>query len=189
MQRLLDAMTDAPTLVRNGRLDVIATNPLGRALLSPAFADRSTQTNLARFTFIDPHGRDFFVDWNDVANTTVAILRTEAGRDPSDRYLTDLVGELATRSDEFRVRWAAHDVRLHDHGTKRFHHPVVGDLALTFEELPLPADPGLTMTAYTAEPGSASRDALGLLASWAATLDDETRAADGRQQAQLDEPA
>jgi transcriptional regulator with XRE-family HTH domain len=62
MQRLLDAMTDAPTVVRNGRLDVIATNPLGRALLSPAFTDPATPTNLARFTFISPHGRDFFVD-------------------------------------------------------------------------------------------------------------------------------
>ena len=173
MQRLLDAMTGAPTLVRNGRLDVIATNPLGRALLAPAFADPATPTNLARFTFLDPTGRDFFVDWDDVANTTVAILRTEAGRDPADRNLTDLIGELATRSDEFRTRWAAHDVRLHDHGTKRFHHPVVGDLALTFEELPLPADPGLTMTAYTAEPGTASHDALALLASWAATPDPE----------------
>ena len=173
MQRLLDAMTGAPTVVRNGRLDVIASNPLGRALLAPAFVDPTTPTNLARFTFIDPAARDFFVDWDDVANTTVAILRTEAGRDPADRNLTDLVGELATRSDEFRTRWAAHHVRLHDHGTKRFHHPVVGDLALTFEELPLPADPGLTMTAYTAEPGTASHDALALLASWAATPDPE----------------
>jgi transcriptional regulator with XRE-family HTH domain len=103
MQRLLDAMTAAPTLVRNGRLDVIATNPLGRALLSPAFVDPATPTNLARFTFIDPAGREFFVDWDDVANATVAILRTEAGRDPADRNLTDLIGELATRSDEFRT--------------------------------------------------------------------------------------
>jgi MmyB-like transcription regulator ligand binding domain len=175
MQRLLDAMTAAPALVRNGRLDVIATNPLDRALLSPAFVDPATPTNLARFTFIDPTAREFFVDWDDVANATVAILRTEAGRDPTDRNLTDLIGELATRSDEFRTRWAAHDVRLHDHGAKRFHHPVVGDIVLTFEELPLPADPGLTMTAYTAEPGSASHDALALLASWAATPDHEAR--------------
>ena len=139
------------------------------------FADPATPTNLARFTFIDPTAREFFVDWDDVANATVAILRTEAGRDPADRNLTDLIGELATRSDEFLTRWAAHNVRLHDHGAKRFHHPVVGDLALSFEELPLPADPGLTMTAYTAEPGSASHDALALLASWAATPDHESR--------------
>jgi transcriptional regulator with XRE-family HTH domain len=174
MQRLLDAMTAAPTLVRNGRLDVIATNPLGRALFAPAFTDPTSPTNLARFTF-DPHGREFFVDWDDVANATVSILRAEAARDPGDRNLTDLVGELATRSDEFRTRWAAHNVRLHDHGTKRFHHPIVGDLALTFEELPLPADPGLTMTAYTAETGSPSHDALALLASWLATPNDDVR--------------
>ena len=132
--------------------------------------------NLARFTFVDPRGLEFFVDWDDVANATVAILRAEAGRDPGDRNLTDLVGELAARSDEFRTRWAAHNVRLHDHGAKRFHHPVVGDLTLTFEELPLPADTGLTMTAYTAEPGSASHDGLALLASWAASPHDPEHA-------------
>ena len=172
MQRLLDSMTGAPTIVRNGRLDVIATNTLGRALLAPAFVvptPRRTWPGSRSST----RRHDFFVDWDDIANTTVAILRTEAGRDPADRNLTDLVGELATRSDEFRTRWAAHNVRLHDHGTKRFHHPVVGDLALTFEELPLPADPGLTMTAYTAEPGTTSHDALVCLASWAATPDPE----------------
>ena len=105
-----------------------------------------------------------------MANASVALLRVEAGRNPGDRNLSDLVGELATRSDDFRTRWAAHNVRLHDHGQKRFHHPIVGNLTLTFEELPLPADTGLTFTAYTAEPGSPAHDALALLASWAATL-------------------
>ncbi len=171
MQRLLDAMTDAPALVRNARLDVVAANRLGRALFSPAFADPATPTNLARFTFVDDQATEFFPDWDDVANATVALLRIQAGRDPGDRNLSDLVGELATRSDEFRVRWAGHNVRLHDHGDKRFHHPVVGDLTLSFEELPLPADTDLTITAYTAEPGSASHDGLILLASWAATPD------------------
>ena len=174
MQRLLDAMHDAPALVRNARLDVMAVNQLGRALFSPAFADPATPTNLARFTFLDEHATEFFLDWDDVANATVALLRVEAGRNPNDRNLSDLVGELATRSDDFRIRWAGHNVRLHDHGDKRFHHPVVGDLTLSFEELPLPADPGLTITAYTAEPGTASHDALSLLASWAATTDQTT---------------
>ena len=174
MQRLLNAMHDAPALVRNARLDVVATNRLGRALLSPAFTNPAAPTNLARFTFIDAQAREFFPDWDDVANATVALLRVEAGRNPRDHNLSDLVGELATRSDEFRVRWAGHNVRLHDHGDKRFHHPVVGDLTLAFEELPLPADPGLTITAYTAEPGTASHDALALLASWAATPDQST---------------
>src|SRR5215217_3796205 len=79
--------------------------------------------------------------------------------------------ERVIHSPKFRVRWAGHNVRLHDHGNKRFHHPVVGDLTLSFEELPVPADPGLTITAYTAESGTASHDALALLASWAATPD------------------
>jgi hypothetical protein len=171
IQRLLDAMTDAPTLVRNSRLDVVVANRFGRALFSPVFIDPTTPANLARFTFLDPQAPDFFPDWDDVANATVALLRIHAGRDPGDRTVSDLVGELATRSDEFRTRWAAHNVRLHDHGDKRFHHPVVGDLTLFFEELPLPADTGLTMTAYTAEPGTASHDGLTLLASWAATAE------------------
>jgi hypothetical protein len=172
VQRLLDAMTDAPALVRNDRLDVLAANPLGRALFAPAFTDpASTSTNLARFTFTDARAREFFVDWDDVANATVAILRAQAARDPGDSGLSDLVGELGTRSDEFRSRWAAHNVRLHDSGTKRFHHPVIGELTLSFEELPLPADQGLTITAYTAEPGTPSHDGLTLLASWAATIE------------------
>jgi transcriptional regulator with XRE-family HTH domain len=176
MQRLLDAMTDAPAFIRNGRLDVVAANQLGRALYAPVFSDPANPTNLARFTFVDPQAPAFFPDWDDVANTTVALLRVEAGRDPGDRNLSDLVGELATRSDEFRTRWAAHNVRLHDHGDKRFHHPVVGDLTLSFEELPLPADTGLTMTAFTAEPDTAAHDAITLLASWAATTEPTQRA-------------
>jgi transcriptional regulator with XRE-family HTH domain len=169
IQRLLDAIHDAPALVRNARLDVLAANRLGRALLAPAFANAATPANLARFTFLDEQATELFTDWEDVANATVALLRVEAGRNPGDRNLSDLVGELATRSDDFRIRWAGHNVRLHDHGDKRFHHPLVGDITLSFEELPFPADPGLTITAYTAEPGTASHDALALLASWAAT--------------------
>jgi transcriptional regulator with XRE-family HTH domain len=185
LQRLLDAMTDAPAFVRNGRLDILAANLLGRALYEPMFTEPATPTNLARFTFSDPAALEFFPDWDDVANTTVALLRVEAGRDPNDRSLSDLVGELATRSDQFRTRWAAHNVRLHDHGDKRFHHPVVGDLSLSFEVLPLPADTGLTMTVYTAEADSASQAGLTILASWAATPDgiggpDKTPTPDGR---------
>jgi transcriptional regulator with XRE-family HTH domain len=171
IQRILDAMSDAPAFIRNGRLDILTANRLGYALYAPVFANPARPANLARFRFLDPLSTGFYPDWDDSANTTVALLRTEAGRDPYDRALSDLVGELSTRSDEFRVRWAAHNVRLHHTGVKRFHHPVVGDLSLAFEAMPLPADPGLTLTAYSAEPGSASHDGLRLLASWAATLD------------------
>ncbi|GAA4632610.1 helix-turn-helix transcriptional regulator [Actinoallomurus vinaceus] len=179
IQRLLDSMTDAPAFVRNGRLDVLAANRLGRALYSPVFDDPARPVNLARFRFLNSRARDFYPDWEDSANTTVALLRTEAGRDPHDRALQDLIGELATRSEEFRTLWAAHNVRLHHTGVKNFHHPVVGDLSLPFEAMPLPADPGLTLTAFSAEPGTPAQDALNLLGSWAASLEqtDETQEA------------
>ena len=169
--RILESMTSTPAFVRNGRLDVLAVNPLGRALYSPVFDDPARPANLARFCFLDPQSRDFYPDWDDVARATVALLRTEAGRDPCNRGLTDLVGELATRSEEFRAGWAAHNVRLHQTGTKHFRHPVVGLVDVAFDAMPLPTheDRGLTMTCYSAEPGSPSDDALKLLASWAAT--------------------
>jgi transcriptional regulator with XRE-family HTH domain len=169
VQSLLDAMTDAPAFVRNGRLDILAVNPLGQALYSPAFAGSARPVNLARFCFLDRTAEDFYPDWAGAADTTVNLRRTEAGRDPYNKDLTDLVGELATRSDDFRTRWAAHNVRLHHTGVKQFQHPVVGRLDLAFEAMPLPADPGLTLTAYSAEAGTPAHDALRLLASWAAT--------------------
>ncbi|MFI7130712.1 helix-turn-helix transcriptional regulator [Nonomuraea sp. NPDC050153] len=172
IQHLLDSMTDAAAYVRNGRLDIIAANRLARALYAPVFDDPARPVNLARFRFLNPRARDFYPDWEESAHTTVALLRTEAGRDPYDRALTDLVGELATRSEEFRALWAAHNVRLHHTGVKNFHHPVVGHLSLPFEAMPLPADPGLTLTAFSAEPGTAAHDTLTLLASWASTVDE-----------------
>jgi transcriptional regulator with XRE-family HTH domain len=171
VQRILDAITDAPADVRNGRRDILAANRLGYALYSELFIDAVRPANIARFVFLSPRAREFFPDWEGAANDLVANLRTEAGRNPHDRGLQDLVGELSTRSQEFRTRWAAHNVRQHQTGRKQLHHPVVGDLELTYEVLALPADPGLSLVVYGAEPGSASQDALKLLASWAATLD------------------
>ncbi len=167
VQRILDSITDAPAFVRNARLDVLAWNRLGEAFYSEQFADAVRPVNSARFLFLNPRATEFFVDWETIANDAVGILRAEACRDPYDRRLSDLIGELSTRSEEFRVRWAAHNVKLHRTGVKRFHHPVVGDLTLDYESLELPADPGHTMVVYTAEPGSPSRQALDLLASWA----------------------
>jgi transcriptional regulator with XRE-family HTH domain len=169
LQHLLDAMTGAPAFVRNGRLDVLAANALARALYSPVFDGQPEPVNLARFCFLDPRAESFYPDWEDAANTTVALLRTEAGRDPYDKDLTDLIGEMSTRSEDFRGRWAAHEVRLHRSGTKHFHHPVVGRLDLAFEALAITSDSRLTLTAYTAAPGTPSADALALLASWTAT--------------------
>ncbi len=172
VQRILDAITGAPAFVRNGRMDILAANRLGRAFYSPHFDSPHGPPNSARFIFLDPRATDFYVEWEQVATDAVAILRSEAGRDPYDRDLSDLVGELSTRSETFRTRWAAHNVRFHDTGSKRFHHPVVGDLGLTFETMQLAADAGLMLFVYTAEPGSKSEEALNLLASWVATLDE-----------------
>jgi hypothetical protein len=169
VHHLLDAMTTAVAFVRNGRLDVLAVNPLGRAFYTPVLDPPARPANLARYCFLDPSAGEFYPDWAEAADTTVALLRTEAGRDPYNRALTDLVGELATRSDAFRTRWAAHDVRLHHTGAKRFRHPLVGDLTVGFNAMELPADPGLTLTVYTADPGSESAEKLALLASWGAT--------------------
>ncbi|GID92124.1 helix-turn-helix domain-containing protein [Amorphoplanes digitatis] len=167
--RILELMTGIPAFVNNGRGDVIAANPLTQALYAPMFDDATRPPNHARFAFLNPRARDFWRDWERIATTTVAMLRAEAGRDPYDKSLTDLVGELCTRSEEFRIRWAAHDVRLHNTGVKQFRHPVVGDIDLNFETMQLTADPGLYMTLLSAPAGSTADDALRLLASWAAT--------------------
>ena len=176
VQRMIDAMTGAPAFVQNGRLDILAANALGRALFSELYVDPVRPVNPARFVFLSPRAPDFYGDWERAANDTVAILRTEAGRDPYDSSLSDLVGELSTRSEEFRTRWASHNVRIHRTGAKDLHHPVVGDLSLTYEMLDLSADSGLVIVAYTAEPGSKSAEALDLLASWTATLDEADEA-------------
>jgi transcriptional regulator with XRE-family HTH domain len=176
VQRVLDTITTAPAWVRNGRADVMATNSLGRALYWPLFDGSTTRPNTARFTFLDPRAVDFYGDWDRTASDMVAVLRAEAGRNPFDRGLTDLIGELSTRSEDFRTRWAAHNVLFHRTGRKLLHHPVVGDLDLTYEALELTSTPGLTLLVYTAEPDSATQDSLNLLASWAATTAEQESA-------------
>jgi len=183
VQQILDTI-GSPALVRNARVDYLAANPLGRALYAPLFESREQPANSARFTFLDPAAVEFYPDWDRVSSDLVAHLRSEAGRNPYDRGLSDLVGELSTRSDEFRVRWAAHNVRFHRTGVKRIHHPVVGELSLSYEAMELSADPGLTISVYAAEPDSASAQALDLLASWTATpaeLDDAAVDDDARR--------
>jgi transcriptional regulator with XRE-family HTH domain len=175
LQLILDGITGGPAFVRNGRLDILGSNALGRAVYSDLYDSREATPpgrpmNLARYCFLDLDRADrFYPDWGLAADQTVAILRAEAGHDPYDKDLKDLVGELSMRSDEFRVRWGTHDVRRHATGVKHFIHPVVGPLDLVFEGTELMADPGLSLLLYTAEPGSATADALRLLASWTAT--------------------
>jgi transcriptional regulator with XRE-family HTH domain len=170
VQRILDSMT-SPAYVRNGRLDILAANALGKALYAPVFEGTSNPPNMARFIFLGAKAPDFFDRWDDIAHDAVAILRTEAGRDPHDRRLSDLIGELSTCSEEFRVRWAAHNVKFHRTGTKNLHHPVVGELTLAYEALELPGDTGQRILVYIAEPASRSQQALDLLASWGVTPD------------------
>ncbi|TDQ02463.1 MULTISPECIES: helix-turn-helix domain-containing protein [Microbacteriaceae] len=165
---MLEAVTEGIAVVRNPQSDVIAFNALARAFYAPMIGDGGRTPNFARFQFLDPASRDFYPDWDLFADMCVAMMRAEAGRDPHNPALQELVGELSTRSDEFRRLWGAHNVRTHGTGTKRFHHPVVGDVTLAFEELAVTAEPGHVVLVYTAEPGSESAQKLRLLASWAA---------------------
>ena len=168
VQQLLDAMTGAAAHIGNERLDILGANALGRALFLEMF-DGQERPNAARFVFLDPRARDFYLDWDRIARDVVATLRSAAGRNPYDRDLSDLVGELSTRSEEFRQHWAKHDVRFHISGVKRYHHAQVGDLELNYERLEVVFDTGLTIFTFTADPGTRSAEALSLLGSWAAT--------------------
>lgn len=169
LQWILDAVTVGPAFVRNGRMDLLAANALARAFYRDVYEMPGQPPNLARFTFLDERGYAFHPDWQAFAEVVVAILRTEAARDPHNKELHDLIGELCTRSDAFRRRWAAHDVRHHGAGFKTFRHPIVGEMTLAYEGLEMAAEPGLTLTIYTAEPGTPSAERLRLLASWAAS--------------------
>lgn len=169
-QTMLDAIAGAPAFIRNGRMDLVATNALARAFYSEIHDATGDRPNFARFTYLHrDRSERLYGDWDRAANTDVAILRAEAGRAPHDKGLQDLIGELSTRSEEFRRRWAAQDVRQHSTGTKTFHHPVVGDLEVDFQAMELVAERAVTLTIYTAEPASPTAERLQLLASWAAT--------------------
>lgn len=170
LQQVLDAITDAPAWIRNGRHDILAMNQLARALYSPVLADPRRPANTTRFVYLNAEAaREFFVDYDKVVRDAAAMLRLEAGRNPHDEELVALIGELSTRSELFRQRWASQDVRFHRSGRKRLRHPVVGQLDLDFEAMELPSEPGLALNIYTAAAGTPSADGLKLLASWAAS--------------------
>lgn len=169
LQQILDAITDAPAWIRNAQFDILAANQLSRALWASLYADPRRPANTARFTFLDPAAQQFFVDWDRAADDIAAVLRLQAGKNPHDKALSDLIGELSTRSETFRSRWADHNVRFHRSGRKTLHHSVVGDLEIDFESMEFPSDPGLTLLVYTAPAGSPTADALKLLASWSAS--------------------
>jgi transcriptional regulator with XRE-family HTH domain len=172
IQQVLDAMTGTPAWVGNGRLDVVAMNRLARALYSPVLADPRRPANMTRFVYLNPEAaEEFFVDYDRIADDAAATLRLEAGRNPHDKALIELVGELSTRSERFRRRWASQDVKFHPSGGKRVRHPVVGQLDLDSESMQLSSAPGLQLYVYTAAAGTPTADALTLLASWAASHD------------------
>jgi transcriptional regulator with XRE-family HTH domain len=174
VQRVLDSMTDAVAFVRNSRQDVLSANRIGYALYADLFADPQRPANLSRFVFLDPRARDFYVDWDGIADAAAFNLRATAGRDPYDRALTDLVGELSMRSDDFRERWASQDVRQYRSGNQRFRHPLVGELELAYEALAVTAALDEIIIVYTAEPDSPSHDALQRLANWSGATHDAT---------------
>ena len=182
VQWMLDSITGSAAIAENGRLDALATNQLGRAFYAHLFDGSGRPVNFARYVFLDPRSKEFFADWERAAKDVAALLRLEAGRNPFDRAFSDLVGELSTRSEEFRGLWGTHNVRLHTKGEKRFNHPVVGELELSYNRIDVAADPGLMIVTYTAEPDSRSADALRLLASWTATHEEEIANADREEQ-------
>ncbi|MGW7259583.1 helix-turn-helix transcriptional regulator [Streptomyces sp. NPDC054834] len=171
--RILHALVGLPAYVRTPRFDTLAANRLGRALFSPFMHGRTLPVNNARFVLLDPRAVDFFPDWETVANDTIAALRWQVGRSPHDKALADLVDELSAHSELFRRRWADHNVRIHRGGVKTIRHPAVGDLTVSYESMTVDSDAGLILTVYSAEPASPSEKALGRLADWAATVEDE----------------
>ncbi len=170
VQRILDGLSESPAFVGTVTRGLIAANTLGRATYAPLYdAAPDGIPNTARYTFLNPAAKEFFIEWDTAAANLVANLRRQLGTDPLNRDLQQLIDDLNRHSAEFRELWQSHDVRTHDAGIKSIHHPVVGDLHLTFETMPLPADPGQNLIIYGAEPGSETADRLRLLASWNAT--------------------
>lgn len=180
IERILSGMTGTPAYVRNARMDIVAANSLCFALYTGILAPTTLPLNLARFMFLDSRSKEFFVEWETVADDFAAALRVESGRRPRDRYLNGLIGDLAAGSTEFSTRWARHNVRFHRSAHKRMRNPLVGEVELTGDALELPGD-GLTLIAYTAEPASQAEEQLAFLASWSSTANPLT-AADGRTQ-------
>ncbi|GAA4575417.1 helix-turn-helix domain-containing protein [Planotetraspora kaengkrachanensis] len=163
---LLTAMEGVPAYVWGRRTDVLAWNRTASALFGDWAARAPQERNWARITFLDPAARRFFVDWESKAYDVVGHLRLDAGLHTEDPLLAALIGELSMKSENFRTLWAAHDVKKKTHGSMRVMHPLAGEMALRYETFTLPDDQEQSLAIYHAEPGSASEDALRLLASW-----------------------
>lgn len=163
--QLLDTMRDVPAIAMNNVADVVGSNALGMALFPDFFPANEPPLNSARYLFLDERSQTFYADWESNAREAVSALRLMAGQDPSDKALIGLIGELATRSEDFRTWWGGHTVRTHNSGSKRINHPLVGEMTVSFETLVLPSTKGVVIVTYLAEPGTPSADALNLLKS------------------------
>ncbi|MEU9439547.1 helix-turn-helix transcriptional regulator [Streptomyces sp. NPDC048304] len=166
LRQLLDTMDGVPAYVVGRRAEILAWNRMAAALFGDWAELPAAERNWARLTFLRPEYRELFVDWEQKAIDIVCALRMDAGCHPDDSKLSALVGELSVKSEEFRRLWATHDVKEKNHGVKRLHHPLVGDLSLQFESFKLTDDSEQSLVTYHAEPGSPSADSLRLLASW-----------------------
>lgn len=165
LRRLLE-LVNAPAVIQGRRMDVLAHNRLFGALYTDFAALPARERNVARFVFLDGRAESLFTEWEKAAIDTVASLRRYSARCPEDPQLAQLVGELSVHSAVFRRAWASHDVKVYTTGKKRFHHPLAGDLELTYESLVLPDDPDQTLVTYHADEGSRSQEGLDLLHSW-----------------------
>jgi transcriptional regulator with XRE-family HTH domain len=170
IRMMLDALDPVPAVVHGPRLEVVAINRMGKILIDDFDAMPAADRNMAKWMFLNPKAREVYPDWPEIAAQMVAILRAAAAPDAADPSLTNVVGELSTRSEEFARFWADYRVYKHTHGTKRFHHDAVGEMTINYESLIPAADPDLSLIVYTAATGSPSEEKLKLLSSWAVTL-------------------
>jgi transcriptional regulator with XRE-family HTH domain len=168
LQHLLDSLDGVPAYVTGRRSDILAWNRMASAVFGDWSALPPPERNWARLVFLSPAYRDLFVEWEFKAHDVVGFLRMDAGCHPDDPRLSALVGELSVKSEDFRRLWATQDVKEKSHGVKRLHHPLVGELTLSFETFGLPGDHDQALMIYHADPGSSSAESLRLLASWGA---------------------
>ncbi|MFI6374416.1 helix-turn-helix domain-containing protein [Streptomyces sp. NPDC050546] len=166
---LLDDLTAAPGVVLGRRMDILAWNPLAAALLTDFAKVPEKKRNYVRLLFTDPSMRKRYADWRTVARDCVSHLRMRAAKYPDDPRLTGLVGELSVKDIDFGLWWGGHHTASRSTSTKRFLHPVAGELVLDWDALTCGTDPDQELVVWTAQPGTPSYDGLRVLASWAAS--------------------